>query len=801
MNQPLGHNILQPHRPRHLRFLCSVILLGIAGIGTFASEVFAQSVLNPPPFHPVDQNGFNLLTGRFSHPQMDVGIGNKQSGLQRSIGESHPLEPDSYSDHWSGSLHWGIMYSETLLNRYTVADLLLEGQHYYFRMERLNYDGPRWQNVLVNPHHLTSAGPYMAMKGTMGGIGTSFTCTGAYASWYQGGVCTLKTLDGRIATYAVNSCVPSSYTDCGVWQNKGTLTSITRPDGEVIKITTDNTVFDWTGKEPDLEPPQPIKSVVSSLGWALIYDSANNRVTAVNSSVTYCDPAASGCSVDAHFPTVQKIYTQQGSAGEISGIYRNNILMAQNQFSDVNSPPADVIASPSNITAYFNCDKDLQTTFTHKTVLLGGSGGTEIDGVSYDSKTGEYTGGSDAFIHQYAESVDYQTLRGFGTATCTYKIGGYTWTYAITRSATTSTHTPESITTTVTDPSGAKTTYEMSSFGLESVKDALNRQSSNSYIPETIETDPSGSSDFGLVLTSSSPEGIVTTYTYDTFKRIVGANITSKDGSSSQTFSYSYVNCGADCTKPTSITDAMGNTTSFTYDPVHGGILSETGPAVFDPLAPIDLVNGQLVHPQTRYVYAQLTPYIKNSAGALIASTPVWRLTQTSSCRSATATNPASCVGTNLETTTDFEYNSPNLFLTKKTVRSGTANPSLPYSATNLWESTAYTYDDVGNLVAVDGPRIDVDDKTYTTYDLLRRPVYEIGADPDGSGSLKRVAVYHHYDSDGREDLTKTGTIDAIVFDTAGLPTDVTNFVPTSFTRKTYDATTGLPIKTEVGQP
>ncbi|HEY0147622.1 MAG TPA: hypothetical protein VGB70_01315 [Allosphingosinicella sp.] len=142
--------------------------------------------------------------------------------------------------------------------------------------------------------------------------------------------------------------------------------------------------------------------------------------------------------------------------------------------------------------------------------------------------------------------------------------------------------------------------------------------------------------------------------------------------------------CGAPktCNKPDYVIDARGNRTDYTYDPQHGGVLTETGPAV----------NG--VRPQTRFSYAQKFAYVRNSSGALVAApTPVWVLTQISTCK----TQP-SCQGTPDEVRTQFEYGAP-----------GTADTLLVrgtvVDAGGLSLRTCYTYDLYGNKVSETSPR------------------------------------------------------------------------------------------------
>lgn len=69
------------------------------------------------------------------------------------------------------------------------------------------------------------------------------------------------------------------------------------------------------------------------------------------------------------------------------------------------------------------------------------------------------------------------------------------------------------------------------------------------------------------------------------------------------------VGCVADsqklCDKPIYTIDPRGHRTDYTYDPAHGGVLTETGPA-----GP----NG--IRPQTRYTYQQRHAWIRNASAA-----------------------------------------------------------------------------------------------------------------------------------------------------------------------------------------
>lgn len=100
------------------------------------------------------------------------------------------------------------------------------------------------------------------------------------------------------------------------------------------------------------------------------------------------------------------------------------------------------------------------------------------------------------------------------------------------------------------------------------------------------------------------------------------------------------------CNKPTSVTDARGNTTNYSYDPVHGGLLTETLPAGS---------NG--VRPQKRYEYAQRYPWYKNASGSVVqAPSPIWLLVRERFCRTTAASGLSCAGGAADEVVTAYDY-------------------------------------------------------------------------------------------------------------------------------------------------
>lgn len=98
---------------------------------------------------------------------------------------------------------------------------------------------------------------------------------------------------------------------------------------------------------------------------------------------------------------------------------------------------------------------------------------------------------------------------------------------------------------------------------------------------------------------------------------------------------------------------------------------------------------------------------------------------------------------------------------------------------------TTLTTNTRGDVTATNGPRTDVTDITYATYDLLRRKVFDISADPDGTGPLIRMATKSTYDPQGRVILVEKGKTASTV---GG------GFLALSSTATTYDSV-GSPIR------
>lgn len=209
------------------------------------------------------------------------------------------------------------------------------------------------------------------------------------------------------------------------------------------------------------------------------------------------------------------------------------------------------------------------------------------------------------------------------------------------------------------------------------------------------------------------------------------------------------------CNKPNWKRDADSNQTDYTYDPVHGGVLSVTAPAA---------ANG--VRPQTRYSYSQIPSYAKNSTGVLVQSGLIWSLTGVSTC--ATGAAPT-CIGTSDEITTTISYAGSLNGLATQVVKDSGA----------LQATTAVTYDNIGNVLTTTDATGAV---TRLRYDAERQLVGVVGPDPDGAGPLKNRATRYTYNFDGLQTLVEQGTV------TGQSDSNWNAFVALAQTATAYDA-------------
>ena len=188
------------------------------------------------------------------------------------------------------------------------------------------------------------------------------------------------------------------------------------------------------------------------------------------------------------------------------------------------------------------------------------------------------------------------------------------------------------------------------------------------------------------------PEGNYVKYSYDDRGNVTETRFVAKPGSgvadivTTAAFPLTCTN-PLTCNRPTSATDANNNTTTYTYDAAHGGLLTKTGPAV----------NG--IQPVVRYSWAQRYAWVSNGAGGYVhGSAPIWILANTRTCRTTTTVGNACAGGATDEIVTTYDYgpdSGPNNLLLGGIV--------VTADGTSL--RTCLGYDAIGNQIWSTSPR------------------------------------------------------------------------------------------------
>lgn len=192
------------------------------------------------------------------------------------------------------------------------------------------------------------------------------------------------------------------------------------------------------------------------------------------------------------------------------------------------------------------------------------------------------------------------------------------------------------------------------------------------------------------VATQQTPAGIITQYGYDTRGNLENITRTPSSGSGNIVESAVYPTTCTNivtCNEPTSVTDANGNTSAFSYDPVHGGVLTITGPAVANPA-------GTQVQPQIRRTYVQLNAWYLSSAGAMTEdANPIWVLSTESYCMTGPpASSGSGCALPNDQVVTSYDYgpaSGPNNLLPR----------GKAVTAQGRTLQTCYGHDENGNRI------------------------------------------------------------------------------------------------------
>jgi YD repeat-containing protein len=255
----------------------------------------------------------------------------------------------------------------------------------------------------------------------------------------------------------------------------------------------------------------------------------------------------------------------------------------------------------------------------------------------------------------------------------------------------------------IPDDGGDSAVHQMSP-GPVIITDQLGRATHFDYCdPYAAANLPAGELNRCLVtpmpVSTTGPTGIKTVYTNDYSNRnVLGTRRIANVSGPADIVGTATYDCSPtmfrSCARPTSLTDANGNVTNYTYSADHGGVLTETPPAPTSGAA----------RPQIRHIYAQRYAWVSNGSGGYVhGGGPIWVEVATSLCRTSAATgNPAApCATTGDEVLTQIDYgpdSGPNTLV----VRGQTVTSTDGGTATTL--RTCYSYDALGRRISQTAP-------------------------------------------------------------------------------------------------
>jgi RHS repeat-associated protein len=689
-----------------------------------AAPAAAQKVLAPPPEKMmVSPGGVDMRSGRYAYSQTDVSIGGDAGlALTRTINQqvlAHTPPFGSFSHNFdlmltikSISVEEGIMVDWPGAPD-TQAEVAFGGVSATFLSQGL-----------TNGYDLTSRAGYARL---------TYTSPDSKRE-NPAAVYTFQTSDGTKAVFR-----PIGSNDCSTQARCAYVSQLTRPDGTVLSFEYDSL---GTGNSTRL------RSVTSSRGYALLLEYGAglyvtkacvlNLATTTKPAGNVCPAGAAastytydggGASARLHSVTDPNQATWifvngQGSVGFVkpgqAGPWLTNGF--GNQPVNDDGLTAEVVASQTfadgqSYTYSYNLSPDVPN---HVPTLAGGSftdAQNHTTSVIYDFPIKPGTGPGDPCQQRGCNGPN---VNPDGSSTVVYQV------------------TPGPIT--VTDPLGRSVHFDYCDpYAATHLDPAYHNRCVVSP----------------AAVSSTEASGIQSFYGWDfqsrnlLSTRQVAVAITGQTTPADINHSATY-NCTpatiAYCGKPLSVTDANGNAAAYTYSSDHGGVLTETMPAV----------GG--VTPQTRHSYVQRTAWISNGAGGYVAAgPPIWAPASTSFCKSGNpATSGTGCAnGAADEVVTLYEYGpdaGPNNLLPLGTL----VDPG------GLALRTCYAYDAQGNKVAETKPRAllatcpvqaPAGPSPFTTfyrYDAAHRLTGTIGPDPDGAGPLHYPAVRNSYDQAGR---------------------------------------------------
>jgi YD repeat-containing protein len=659
-----GNLMTNPFRIHALAWTL-LAMIGLSGAGPAIGQATQVSI--PADHFVVAPGGVDMRTGRYAYSQTDLSIGGEGGlALTRTM-------PDYAADHANPfgnfSHNWDIMLIEQRLD---ITHHLPTGTDY--RMTA-NFGG-RAQTFEA----LAGATTSFSYKG--GGLAAFLTYAGG-AKDGASTVYTLRTGDGTVMTFRAmggNDCAAQMWN--GTMRRCAFVSQIVQPDGTTLS-------FDYasTGGSGNLAR---LRKVTSSRGYALLFEGSGSLVSKACVLNLAVAPA----------PT--------------SGLCPSGVPSATYGYASFSRPSLASVVDASGATASFTYATS-GSSFVMGFIKPGQSSAwlTNTFYLNADEElTNQEIVSSQSFADGRSYSYGYDTPPAHaGITTVNVIVGGH-YTDNLGRVTTVSYGFPAEPGTDVVPPcnqtpcgddtpidgqgGGTSPNYQQTQ-GPVDVTDPLGRHNTADYCDPIPAANPPywwGSTCVATIIQSfTDPEGIKTVLTHDGWNNITQVRRVAKPGSGLADIvtSATFGNCTTaplSCTKPLTSTDPRGNTTTFTYDATHGGVLTETDPA-----------DSHGVQRVKRYAYVQRYAWVSDGAGGYVhGAAPMWLLSTEKSCNTSATSGGACVAGSGDEVTTTYDYGPDsgpnNLWLRGKVVTAG--GVSL---------RSCIGYDAQGNAISQTSPR------------------------------------------------------------------------------------------------
>jgi YD repeat-containing protein len=657
----------RPERTRRINaaWLARAVLL------CAAAPLFAQApsanISPPPEKFATSPGGVDMRSGRYVYSGTDLAIGGAEGlSLTRTlaqpvIGHSNPFANFSHD--------WDILLSEKRID--------IVGNHFTHSVGYPDYQIEIAFGGLSQTFRGFS-GMAFEQVSRSGYARLSFTGSQSGAAVY-----TLQTGDGTTAVFR-----PISSADCSATLRCAYVEQIMRADGTVLGFS-----YDRPGGGSS---PSRLRRITSNRGYALLFDYAGGstrveKACVLNLAVAAL-PGGFGCPATGAQATATYDYVSFNAGAELRLSSATNAAGATSTFSYAGASPNIIMGfvrpgetSPWLVnTLHERTDDDgLISEIVSAQAFADGSsysylwnGAPQLPGHVSQLAGGSFTdalGQTSTLAYDFPTKA-YSMQAGHGNVE---EGGPGEPSSPIVQQTTPGPRW-------VTDPLGRVTTYDYCDpYWMANAPP--NWQHRCIVMPGAVSV--------------TDPGGIRTDFSWDLALRVVtesrqyGSDDPNRLNPITRKASY---NCSLAnfrfCTSPVSVTDARNNTTDYVYDPAHGGLLSESGPAV----------NG--VRPQTRHIYAQRHAWISNGSGGYVqAATPVWLRMATSLCRTSAATgNPAApCATAGDEVLTQYDYG-PNAGPNTLLLRGQTVTSTDGGQTTTL--RSCYTYDAFGRRISETQP-------------------------------------------------------------------------------------------------